>query len=614
MRSNTVRIGGASAFYGDSQLSARQLVDKGNIDYLVFDYLAEVTMAILSQAHKKDPRLGYAIDFVTVAMNDVLKDCAEKGIKIIANAGGVNVPGCIAALKALCAEKDINLNIVGVYGDNLLPLHHDIDGKQQRFNTVSTDTSDLDSGRALPEHLSSMNAYLGATPIADALAAGADIVITGRVVDSALVLGPLIHEFNWQTDDYDLLAQGALAGHIIECGAQCTGGNFTDWETVPNFANMSYPIAEVNASGEFTVSIAPNTGGIATTASVAEQLVYEIGDPANYLLPDVACDFTDVHLTQISQDNVMVSGAKGRAPGNNYKVCATYVDGFKLTGTFFIAGLNVKNKALANINALVSRTEHALQQKGMPPYIDTCIEILGTEATFGPHATAQHAKEVVARFTLHHNNIKALYFAASEMAYLATSAAPGMAAFGTGRPKPQPLIRIHSFLIDKSTVDVQIQKNDTVISSKIYDAAQFSEPAEGTTYALSDSRYGPIDKSTDTTSVPLIELAYARSGDKGDNLNIGVIARHPYLVRFLYHALSESVVQAFFAYAVKGDVKRYSLPGINGFNFFITQALGGGGTASLRTDSQGKSAAQTLLTMMLEVPTSLMPYTKSGGR
>jgi hypothetical protein len=189
-----------------------------------------------------------------------------------------------------------------------------------------------------------------------------------------------------------------------------------------------------------------------------------------------------------------------------------------------------------------------------------------------------------------------------------------MAGFGAGRPKPQPLIRIHSFLIDKSAVDVQIQKNDTVISSKIYDAAQFSEPAEGTTYALSDSRYGPIDKSTDTTSVLLIELAYARSGDKGDNLNIGVIARHPYLVRFLYHALSESVVQAFFAYAVKGDVKRYSLPGINGFNFFITQALGGGGTASLRTDSQGKSAAQTLLTMMLEVPTSLMPYTKSGGR
>ena len=234
MNKNKVRIGGASAFYGDSQLSARQLVEKGEIDYLVFDYLAEVTMAILSQAKAKNEKLGYAVDFITVAMRDVLQDCAQKGIKVIANAGGVNVPACIESLNALCAQLNLNLNIVGVYGDNLL--------NDMRNETLAeTNTHDLDNGNELPNALASMNAYLGAQPIADALATGADIVITGRVVDSALVLGPLMHEFSWSYDDYNALAQGSLAGHLLECGAQCTGGNFTDWEQVPRLFRHELP-------------------------------------------------------------------------------------------------------------------------------------------------------------------------------------------------------------------------------------------------------------------------------------------------------------------------------------------------------------------------------------
>ncbi len=619
MSKKHVRIGGASAFYGDSQLSARQLVDKGNIDYLVFDYLAEVTMAILSQAHKKDDSLGYAVDFVTVAMNDVLKDCAEKGIKVIANAGGVNVPGCINALTTLCKSLDVNLNIVGVYGDNLIAQHQELMAGAD--TDESENTLDLDTHKPLPESLASMNAYLGAKPIADALAAGADIVVTGRVVDSALVLGPLIHEYSWQMDDYNTLAQGALAGHIIECGAQCTGGNFTDWETVPDFANMSYPIAEVYANGDFTVHIPPDTGGVVTTASVAEQLVYEIGDPANYLLPDVACDFTQVILTQEkstqeSSQTVRVSGARGRAPGNKYKVCATYVDGYKLTGSFFIAGFNAKQKAQTNIRAFITRTEKALTEKGLAPYTNTCVEILGSESTFGPHASASDTREVIAKFTLHHNNIKALYFAASEMAYLATSAAPGMAGFGAGRPKPQPLIRVHSFLLDKSKVPVSlqmgVQENDDSIVSKVYETPATSEKATGTHYNNEATGYNADTEKH--VSLPLVELAYARSGDKGDNLNIGVIARHPNLVPYLYHTLTAQTVNAFFAHAIDGDVTRFELPGINGFNFLLTKALGGGGTASLRTDSQGKSAAQTLLTMTLDVPVSLLPFTKSGGK
>ena len=214
--SKKIRIGCASGFYGDSQLAARQLVDKGEIDYLVFDYLAEVTMAILAKQYAKSDQMGYAIDFVTVAMRDVLADCAAKGIKVVANAGGVNVPGCITALENLCEEQGLDLKIGGVYGDNLLG----------REDLPVESMNEFQTGAALPSKTDSMNAYLGARPIADALAAGADVVVTGRVVDSAVMLGPLMHEFGWAETDYEQLAQGSLCGHVIECGAQCTGGNY----------------------------------------------------------------------------------------------------------------------------------------------------------------------------------------------------------------------------------------------------------------------------------------------------------------------------------------------------------------------------------------------------
>ncbi|WP_288362528.1 acyclic terpene utilization AtuA family protein, partial [uncultured Spongiibacter sp.] len=336
MSRSSVRIGCASAFYGDSQLAARQLVDKGELDYLVFDYLAEVTMGILAKARARDERLGFAVDFVTVAMRDVMADCAANGIKIIANAGGVNVPGCIAALQSLAQEQGLQLNIAGVYGDDLL---------SRREEFAREGLSDMESGAPLPDKLASMNAYLGAQPIAEALAAGADIVVTGRVVDSAVVIAPLMHEFGWGWQDYDRLAQAALAGHVLECGAQCTGGNFTDWHQVPDFSTMSYPIAEVAAEGDFIVTIPPATGGLVNRATVAEQILYEIGDPANYLLPDVACDFSDVRLEEVGENRLRVSNAKGRAPGDSYKVCATWVDGYRLMGSAFIGGLRAADKA-----------------------------------------------------------------------------------------------------------------------------------------------------------------------------------------------------------------------------------------------------------------------------
>lgn len=586
-----VRIGCASAFYGDSQLAARQLVEAGNIDYLVFDYLAETTMAILSRARMREENLGYAVDFVTVAMKDVLGDCASKGIKVVANAGGVNVPACIAALEALCQELGIDLTIAGVYGDDLADRSAEL-----RDQGVT----EMESGEPLPEKLASLNAYLGARPIADALGAGADIVVTGRVVDSAVVLGPLIHEFGWQASDYDELAQGSLAGHVIECGAQCTGGNFTDWHLVPDFSDMSYPIAEVAEDGSFVIMIPENTGGLVTVGTVAEQLLYEIGDPANYLLPDVACDFSNVRLEQLDTNEVSVNGARGRAPGPSYKLCGTYIDGYRLMGSFFMGGPRVADKIRTSLDAWVQRTRRVFRERDLGDYRSVSIEVIGAEDTYGPHARTGDTREAMGKFGLHHDSRHALQFAAAEMAYLATSATPGMSAFGAGRARPQPLMRVHSSLIPMDAVPVQVQIGNRILKNQLYPS-----PGESPVSANSHFDVDKIEAQDDWVDIELGHLVYARSGDKGRNANVGVIARHGDYVPILLAQLTEERVADYFAHCLEGAVERFEMPGLNALNFVLHDALGGGGGASLRVDSQGKSFAQMLLSMTVRIPSSM---------
>ena len=587
----TISIGGASGFWGDSSVAAPQLVSGAELDYLVFDYLAETTMAILAAARGKKPELGYATDFVDSAMKSVLPEIAKRGIKVISNAGGINPQGCADALAKMAQEMGLTLKIAVVNGDDvsaLIPALRDAGQK------------DMFTGAALPERILSANAYLGALPVAQALAAGADIVITGRCVDSAVTLGPLIHEFGWSATDYDRLAAGSLAGHIIECGCQATGGLHTDWEKVKDWANIGYPIVECHADGSFVVTKPQGTGGLIAAAAVGEQLLYEIGDPSAYFLPDVVCDFRAVRIEQLDQDHVRVSGARGMAPTDAYKVSATYVDGFRCSGTMIIVGIDAVAKAQRTGEAILERTRAIFTKLGLPDYSATHVEVIGAETLYGPHSRTRHAREVMMRVTVNHPLKPALEIFAKEISPSGTSWSPGTTAPGGGRPAVSPLIKQFSFTLPKRNVQASVTINGQTQATAV--------PLDGgyvPAKAVAEAVPAAAPAGTATVSVPLVKLAYARSGDKGNISNIGVIARKPEYLAIILAQLTPAAVKAYFSHMVRGEVKRYLVPGIDACNFLLFDALDGGGPASMRMDPLGKGMGQMLLDIPIQVPQDL---------
>ena len=585
-KNKIVKIGCASAFWGDTSSAAPQLVYSGNIDYLVFDYLAEVTMSILAGAKMKNPDLGYATDYIK-HIGPLLTDIKKQGIKVISNAGGMNLKSCRNAVLEEAKKAGIELNIAIVEGDNLI---------NQENMLRELPVKELETDKSMPKGIVSINAYLGAGGVRQALEQGADMVITGRCVDSAVVLGPLMYEFGWTAQDYDLLAAGSLAGHIIECGAQCTGGNFTDWHLVENFDDMGFPIVEVESNGNFIVTKPNGTGGIVSFGSVAEQFLYEIGDPRAYILPDVVCNFTNVTMEELGSDRVLVRGAKGLPPTDTYKVSATYLKGYRISIAVIIAGIKAAEKAQVSAEAIIKKTQRIFSENGWSNYIDKKISIIGTEVTYGDNARPTQPREVLLRIMATHEQKEALILLSREIAQASTGMTPGFTNMLGGRPSVSPSIRLFSFLISKEDVKATIDINGKQLLLDLPNEGGFEVDEISTEPVVFDKL-----EATDA-EVPLVKLAYARSGDKGDHANIGVIARKSEFLPYIRAYLTPERVAAYFAHVVKGKVDRWDLPGIGAFNFLLRNSLGGGGMASLNVDPQGKAYAQQLLDIIIPVP------------
>jgi hypothetical protein len=597
----TVRIGGAGGFLGDSSVAAPQLLRGGRLDYMILDYLAEATMSALGQLKAARPDQGYARDFTEWVWKDNLHDLKAQGVKIITNAGGLNPHACRARMEEIAAKAGLSFRIAVVEGDDLMARLPDL--KTRGLTEMYTDAPFPE-----PAKVFSANAYFGGRPIAAALAAGADMVITGRVVDSALALGALMHEFGWRDDDYDLLCAGSLAGHVIECGAQATGGLFTDWEDVTDWAHIGYPVIECSPDGAFIVEKPPGTGGLVSPAAVAEQILYEVGDPQGYALPDVVCDFTQLKVESAGPERVKVTGAKGYPPTDQYKVCVTFGDGFRFIGAMPVVGRDAARKAQRQADAVLERLGDMLRERNLPPLRDHRVEILGAEASYGANArpAAQAVREVVARVGAEHEDADALGLLMREFASPTTSMSVGSTGWFGGAPTITPAARVFSVLLPREDVPTTVD-----FAGKQFEvpATKPEAPFAPDVVARPETPPAPAP-AADMARAPLIDLAWARSGDKGDAFNIGVIARRPALLPWIRAALTEEVVMAWFAHEFEGAkaprVIRYELPGMNALNFHCIQALGGGQFSSLRLDPLAKGKAQQLLDMEIPVPRALL--------
>ena len=621
---NHIRIAGASGFWGDTAAAVPQLLTVNDLDFLVFDYLAEVTLSIMASQKAKSANAGYASDFVSITLKHHLKTMLDRGIRVISNAGGLNPLACVEAIQALASEQGLTVKLACVIGDDL---------RDAEASYRESQRSEMYSGEKFPDHVLSINAYLGAEPIARALDEGAQVVITGRCVDSAVTLGAMMHAFGWHRSlqsrpsaaMLDRFAQGTLAGHLIECGAQCTGGLFTDWQTVPDWDNIGFPVVEAYADGTFEIFKPDGTGGLVSPATVAEQLLYEIGDPGAYIVPEVVCDWTKVSIRACGLDRVRVEGARGLEAPRQYKVSVTAVDGWKNQALLVIAGDQAQAKAQRTAEALLSRTSRMLEHLGLPPYSETFVEIVGSEAMFGHFSRATQAREVVLKMAVKSTSKSSLELFAREFAPAATSMAPGTTGFGQGRPSPSPVIRLFSFLEDKSKLPVRVLIDGVCVASLGQDDSLPSVSERLATQQASPRRFSAQDlmieagvdarltataakawMDTHWPKVALLELAHGRSGDKGNIANIGLIARRQEDWTWLLAAIDEAMLRRVFAHRQPLRIRRFPLEGIRAMNIMLEGVLGGGGMASLHTDNLAKAYAQVLLAAQLPCPPRML--------
>ncbi|MGA4791347.1 acyclic terpene utilization AtuA family protein [Nocardia sp. AB354] len=597
MNERTVNIGGAAGFWGDSYLATPQLLADGRCDYLMYDALAEITMAILTKARTKDPAQGYAHDLITTIGSN-LRRMRESGVKVVTNAGGVNPRAAAERLRGLAAEAGVDVRVAAVDGDDLIP---------QLDRLRELDIREMTGGTPIPDRPISMNAYLGARPIAAALDAGADVVITGRCADSALALGPLIHEFGWEPEEFDKLSAGSLAGHLIECGPQSTGGLLTDWEDTPSWATSGFPIVMVRADGSFEITAPEGTDALVDRRTVTEQMLYEIGDPAAYLLPDVTCDWTQVVVSEVGPNRVEVRGARGVAPTPTLKACAQVSDGYRTQVQFFVGGRDAVPRGRRAAQDLLTRGRKMFADRGFDDFRDALIEIVGAEDTYGTNARDVAPREVWVRLALRHDDPAALTAFVREFPSIGVGGPCGMGGVGGGLPKSSPVLRLESFLVPRELIAAVIELDGHPLESSSWSEVPASlcrapEGPRGTDVDVSDEIAEP------SVELPLIAVAFGRSGDKGDSVNIGIAARHPDFDPIVHAQVTADRVATYLAHLGASRVDRFVLPGSHSVNFLLHQGLGGGGAASLRIDPQGKAAAQQLLDLPVRIPAALLAH------
>jgi len=580
-------VGNAQAFWGDRPSAARELLRQcPELDVLVMDYLAEVSMSILAGQREREPGAGFARDFVAVAADLAAHWAAGGACRAIVNAGGLDPARCAAACRAAIEQVGCRPVTIGIVaGDDVLEL----------LRAAGEGFANLDSGAPLAtvrDRLVTANAYVGAGPIVAALAAGADVVITGRVADPSPVVAACRHAFGWRADDHDRIAGATVAGHLLECGTQVTGGISTDWMAVPDPAGMGFPVAEIAADGSCVIGKPSGSGGRVSVETVKEQLVYEIGDPARYLSPDATVSFLGLRVEQVGIDRVRVSGARGGPPPPSLKVSATYRDGFRAAATLTIFGPESAAKARRCGAIVLERLAEAGWR-----YRDTLVECLGqgdSVPVLPADLICQGAWETVLRIAVESDAAEPVDAFAREVMPLVTSGPQGTTGYAEGRPRVHRVLRYWPCLIPveavRPTVDAMVTDDTRSPSGHRPSAAATPPPSPRPATAP------PASPPSSAAPRRLLDVAFGRSGDKGTGANVGILVRraddYPRLVAWL----TPERVASWFAPLGIATVVAYPVPVLGGINFVVHGALRRG----IRNDAQGKALAQALLAMPLD--------------
>lgn len=591
-----IRIANAGGFWGDDLGVLRRQLEGGEVDYISSDFLAEVTMSILRKQQLKNEALGYVTDFVDqiVDVADLMK---SKGVRMITNAGGINPIGCARKILSELEKKGVSLKIAVVDGDNIVE-------RIGEFYPDKANFKNMDSGEnfdTIIDNIQSANVYLGVPPLLKALESGADLILAGRVTDTSVTMAPMIHELGWKLNDWDKLAAGLVAGHIIECGAQSTGGNFTDWQKVPRWDNMGYPIVEMDQSGSFTVYKHEDTGGLISVDTIREQLVYEMGNPDQYISPDVVADFTHLKLEELDTNTVLVSGAKGYPSTPYLKVSMAFEDGYKATSSIVISGGRVLNKA--------QEFEQIFWERLNTHYLKKNTEFVGYNACHQHLAEDINPNEILLRLSVYDTDASKIKNFSMSIAPLILSGPPGVAVTG-GRARMQQVITYWPTLIPKGCITSAVHVlNEKGVVTESHDIGSVLGNEEELIFMDIIEHNEDVDPSWEDDrliTVPLRDICLGRSGDKGDTVNVGVLARSEEIYQYLKHDLTAKKVKEMFGGLTKGKVTRFEIDNLMALNFLLEESLDGGGTKSLMIDAQGKTFASALLNQEIMIPEKLL--------